>query len=483
MQSKQEDKMSREEIIYYVDNLIETNKKSYDKRLAPLLYEFFLRANEKFEWDRQEFLEKYKNFENNVKKIKFKKFKGNTNGVFNISNQEITIDKRRLKKIKEEDYINLMITDLFHECLHATDLKIRNRILVSEGFYEIVNNNRYKKDTMLDEYANVLATVLIASDEPMYYDRKAIYARNNGGYEKTSLIGSIMCAAFDMPEIELAKLKDKGRKSFDLYLKNKFPYMNTEVMLNIFKGGLNIVYNANKKGDKENVKFGLENIIDTAFDVIEYRISGTLANNENIKESVERIYYSIYKIQKILEKVDSKYEIEDDKEIYNFERFETIEKLLNQVKLYKRFVNNKDLFTIVEQAQIHRGIVEHDENIVKELIESKIGQEYSEDEFDIEEIAKKYYLPSNDPLNDNKALIEQVKKIFKRPTIKERLKKIIGIEQEEFPMLPSVSGVLKTVEQSNMRSDIRYEIPIIHEINTEEKKQDISRGDEESTRE
>lgn len=70
MQSKQEDKMSREEIIYYVDNLIETNKKSYDKRLAPLLYEFFLRANEKFEWSREEFLNKYQNFKNNVKILK-----------------------------------------------------------------------------------------------------------------------------------------------------------------------------------------------------------------------------------------------------------------------------------------------------------------------------------------------------------------------------------------------------------------------------
>lgn len=70
MQSKQEDKISRKEIIYYVDELIETNKKSYDKRLTPLLYEFFLRANEKFEWSREEFLNKYQNFKNNVKILK-----------------------------------------------------------------------------------------------------------------------------------------------------------------------------------------------------------------------------------------------------------------------------------------------------------------------------------------------------------------------------------------------------------------------------
>lgn len=70
MQSTQEDKMSREEIIKCVDDLIKANKKSYDKKLAPLLYEFFLRANEKFEWNREEFLEKYQNFKNNVKILK-----------------------------------------------------------------------------------------------------------------------------------------------------------------------------------------------------------------------------------------------------------------------------------------------------------------------------------------------------------------------------------------------------------------------------
>ncbi len=80
MQSKQEDRMSREEIIYYVDNLIEANKKSYDKRLAPLLYEFFLRANEKFGWNRKTFFQKITSFKNNVEEIKFEKIKNKNEG-------------------------------------------------------------------------------------------------------------------------------------------------------------------------------------------------------------------------------------------------------------------------------------------------------------------------------------------------------------------------------------------------------------------
>jgi len=75
MQNIQGDKMTEEEIIKYVDDLIKANKRGYDKRLSPLLYDFFLRANEKFEWSREKFLERYQNFRNNVRKIKFKKLK------------------------------------------------------------------------------------------------------------------------------------------------------------------------------------------------------------------------------------------------------------------------------------------------------------------------------------------------------------------------------------------------------------------------
>lgn len=131
MQSKKEDKMSKEEIIKNVDDLIKANKR-YDKRLTPLLYEFFLRANEKFEWSREEFFEKYQNFINNVKKIKFKRLENSTTGKFRILDQAIYIDKDRLKNMKknpEKNLINDIIDDFFHECSHATDLTRNNGIV------------------------------------------------------------------------------------------------------------------------------------------------------------------------------------------------------------------------------------------------------------------------------------------------------------------------------------------------------------------
>lgn len=491
MQKDQGDMMSKEEIIYYVDNLIEANKKSYDKRLAPLLYEFFLRANEKFEWSRDEFFKKYQAFRNNVKKIKFEKMKGRV-GYFKFAKRKkgIFIDKEKIKNVRENPSKHIIYEDIinpfFHECQHATDLLIDDGIIVNYGLYEIKGERTLnKRDTMLNEYANVWCSSIIASDSPAYYDNLGIDNANNVGYEALDLPGSIICATFNISEIELAKLKDKGRETFNLYLKDEFPYIDIEVILSIFKGGLNIIYKANEIGDKENVKFGLENIIDTAFLVIKDRIKANFVQNRNNEEKLERIYYNVYKIQKILEKVDLYYEIEDDKEIYNSERFSTVDELLNRIQLYKRFLDNKDLFTDVEQAKIYEIITNYnrdeiDSDIEKELIESKIGQKYSEDEFDIEEIARKYYVPSNEPLNDNTALIKQIKRDFIKPTIKEKFKKIIGIEQEQFPMLPSVTEVLKEIKQSNMRASIRYETPIIHDRSTE--LQDTLRDNEESTR-
>lgn len=131
MQNIKEDKMSKEEIIKYVDDLIKANKR-YDKRLTPLLYDFFLRANEKFEWSREKFIHKYGNFRNNVKEIKFKRLKEDIGAQFATIDREIRINKNILKKVEKNNSINDLIDNLFHECLHATDYTRNNGILVSD---------------------------------------------------------------------------------------------------------------------------------------------------------------------------------------------------------------------------------------------------------------------------------------------------------------------------------------------------------------
>lgn len=342
-------------------------------------------------------------------------------------------------------------------------------------------NERY---TMINEYANVLATSLIASDEPMYYDKRAIDTRNNGAYASINLPGSIMCATFGISELELAKLKDEGKEKFDLYLRNKLPETNTELVLDVFINNINTIYNSFKKGDKENIALSLKNISDSALIIIEARLN--LYLKKHSIEVLEKIYFDLYKIQKLLEIVDSQYEIDEDKKVYNFESREKIEEFFDTISIYKSFLDNKELFSDEEKSLIYKSIeyskTEKYKNLIKKIIKSKLKREYDNKEFNIDNIAKKYYLKSNEPLNDNTKLIEKVRKSFTRTTVKEKLKEIICIEQEENPILPSVTEGLKLIEQSNMRDTIKYKTPIIYEINTEQKKQGISKSNGESMR-
>lgn len=397
MQNSEVEKISREEIIKYVDELIAENKDSYDKKLAPLLYEFFLRANEKFEWTKQEFLDKYENFWHRVKNISFKKLGKYVGAEIWYRGKEINFNETTLKIMKKNTstkVINLKIIDsLFHEGLHATDFYGRDGKLLSAGLNGIIYNHTKdeyslnNKDTMLNEYANVLSSSLIASDKPMYEDDLGINVIKSGSYDMLNLPGSIMCAAFDITEIEMAKFKDKGKRAFDLYLEDKFPYLNLEQVMDVFKSNLNVIYNANMRGDKANTAIGLGNIVDTALNIINIRMNN-IPQEELHQESIERSYYDIYKIEQLLQKLDGEYRLKAKNEVYTFDRNDSIEELFGKLQKYRKLYNLK--------------------------------------EFDIGKIAKKYYVKSNEPLNDNTELIEQVRMSFKRPTIKEMIQGVMG---------------------------------------------------------
>ena len=423
MQNSEVEKISREEIIKYVDELIAENKDSYDKRLAPLLYEFFLRANEKFEWTKQEFLDKYESFWHRVKDIEFKKLAKNIDATIIYHEKKINLNIATLKQIKKnakQDTIKENIIDaLFHESLHATDFYVRDGNLLSAGLNGVIYDNikdEYslnEKDTMLDEYANVLSSSLIASDKPMYEDDLGINVINSGSYDILNLPGSIMCAAFDITEIEMAKLKDKGKRAFDLYLEDKFPYLNLEQVMDVFKSNMNVIFNARIRGDKANTAIGLGNIVDTALNIINIRMNN-IPQEELHQESIERSYYDVYKIEQLLQKVDAQYKLKAKNEVYTFDRNDSIEELFGKLQEYRKLYNLK--------------------------------------EFDIGKIAKKYYVKSNEPLNDNTALIEQVRMSFKRPTIKEMLQELIG--KAKTKVLQEVKNTKELEVEAKFREEI-----------------------------
>lgn len=269
-------------------------------------------------------------------------------------------------------------------------------------------------------------------------------------------------------------------------IRDKLPRIDTQLVTEVFRNNLNLIFNACSKKDKENIAIALETISDNVLQVLGVRLQTSLIENSNTEESIEKNYFSIFKVKKLLGYVDELYGIDEDKKVYNFERREAIEELHNRLHIYKRFLDNKELFTNEEKTRIYESIdYNNDKGYIiraEEIIKSKFKEENIDEEFNIEDIVKKYYMQSNEPLNDNTALIEVVKKSFRKPTIKEKFKKIISIKQKEIPTLPPVTEVLRPIEQSSMRASIKYEAPIMHEINTEEKKKGFSRGNEESTR-
>lgn len=467
MKSKQEDKMSREEIIKYVNDLIKVKGEAYDRDLSPLLYEFFLRANEKFEWSRKEFLEKYQNFTNNVETLKIEYMEKVGMPSFwsggmsaNQNNKGIYISKKLIEKLKElptnesiDTYIYICIIDnLFHECLHATDIKKGEYgEIIQNGLYHSGDNN--EGDTMLNEFANVLSTSLISSDKSMYIDNYGINFVNNGSYENIRCPGAIMCAALDITEPQLAKLKDKGGDFFYEYLQNKFPYVDIGDTLDVFKSSLNVIFNASMKEDKENISLGLKNMIDAAINLISNRLENALSKGEDRKETLERIYYDIYKCRIIVKNIDSIYGLEKNNKVFNDEtRLKGLE-LENKVKIYYRFLDNEGLYTQEEKEAIQNG-----ENAI-EIIESKFADDYIDLEFDIEEIVKKYYPQSNEPLNDNTELIEQIKNTILKQM---PLQNIEELQEENTSIMQ---------KSANFRKSMKYENDIIHNVSTSKEEQ------------
>ena len=65
-----------------------------------------------------------------------------------------------------------------------------------------------------------------------------------------------MCASFDISEIELALLKDKGRNKFNEYMKNKYPYMDIATLMKCFKYGMNNIWNTYSEIAQLSITYG-----------------------------------------------------------------------------------------------------------------------------------------------------------------------------------------------------------------------------------
>lgn len=425
MENQDKDLITRDEIIRHVDILVKEHKSTYDRRLLPLVYEFFIRSAEKFHWDRETFFTKYINFSKNTKSIRFTEMEEEIWGL--ATKEEILINNTFLNKLKEGKDYDKLIATFNHECLHQVDYQkvvIENgryeeqEMVIMEGLYKI-ENGKYKNPyihTLLDELANTCAEYIISSSEPMK-KTMPVYL-NTTGYYKCKYAFSIMCATLDISEIEMAYLKGIGRKYFDKYLKTKYPQLDIDIIVECFEISLNSIFNKSQenRADETDYLVGINKsykaLLNVANEVIYKRICNAFIYKNDIEETVERLIFDVYKIIELLRIINRKGNISNEN-LSN--QLNIAERQIYQIGLYRKFAYNKNQYPIEIMNSIIQGAEEG--KIKEELIEKDFLWGYKNKDYNIKEIVDKYYMSLEDP-NDNTQLIEQLKKGFMKFSIR-----------------------------------------------------------------
>jgi len=460
MEQMQREEISEKDITIYVDMLLQKHRFLYDKRVAPLLYEFFLRSHKTFNWSKDEFLDKYINFDTNVKKIRFKKLEKNT-AEMNFIDNAIYINQEILSELKNanEETYNNFINAFYHENSHAIDFYNRNGKRI-HGLLKIEDNEEkdVDEDILFNEYANIITSALISSNTGLYSESTKALPKLLG-YSDLHIPGAIMCTAFGISEKKIAELKDKGREEFDKYFKEKYPYLKTDVIIEAFRDNFNLIDNSVNNEDKENIILGHKNTIEIANEIIRLRLKNAFIQKPD-EEFTQRVYLNLEKIYTLKEEIIKTYKIDEVDLAQVREDWIYIAKLFN---FYKKFKDNEEIISNDGQVKILEQIKEGKLDI--ETLKSEIGVEKLNEgiDYDPKEIADKYYSDLTKPLNDNTELIEHLRKAFSRPTIKERLENIKNkfkrIKQLPIPDAPQ-SRVEFKAERSNLKHSIQAETPI-----------------------
>lgn len=204
----------------YVEQKIEDLSIRYEERFRPIIKEYFRRSVQVYGWSKDEFNKKIKNYAIEVEQIKIEKDLNNSeiSTAGNSKHKEINIRK------DFSDKKNSNILDIFfHEEEHSTDRTNRGRKTIEDGL----------KHININEYATEIGAMHLVGER--IYDDSLCFTHSMEGYDEFKYAGSMMAAALGISEFEFAKLRDKGEIVFNKYMEEKYPYMNTEWLIETFE--------------------------------------------------------------------------------------------------------------------------------------------------------------------------------------------------------------------------------------------------------
>lgn len=334
----------------------------YDVRFRPIIQQYIERSAKVYNWTKDEFDKKVRNYIKNIEKIEFKKELEGKVGQ-RISNLGYW-SRNNKKFIVKDDIIlstnNEVLDVFFHEQEHSTDMTIRN----NKQDLEVDLQYEYIK-----EYATEIGSIHLTGER--IYDDELCFTHSMNGYDEFKYAGSMISAALGISEFEFAKLRDKGNVEFNKFFKEKYPYLNTEMVLEEFD---DILYRIDNAPSIRHMRQMSEAYADV------YNLANTIINARLEHES----------------------KLADNKEDFEIKSKYEMAKIANNIKLAKRrlFLRNKYIKPIIE-----------DDTILK-----KYSKVTAEDRKKYMYLIEKIY-PEKNLKFDNQELSRHINRYFRYPII------------------------------------------------------------------
>ena len=398
----------------YVEEQVNQIITNYPEKFRPIIQEYFKRSIKLYDWSKDEFDKKIRNYQIGVKNIRFSKKE------FLQKPSIAAYWTRKDIEINDDLYFvgdKSLLGTFFHEQEHATDNTTRANKVLENGLV----SKEYKE---INEYATEIGAMHLVGEKK--YDDQLCFTHSMDGYDEFKYAGSMMSAALGISEFEFAKLRNKGELVFEQKLEERFEHLDIKVQMQEFNNILGRIRNA-----------------------------PTIVNMKELSESYADMYNLSSKI------IKARIENEGEKNSQLKTKYE-ITKIANNMNLAKKKLHLKNKFI--------KPIIE-DNTILENY--SKISKE---DKIEYLSLVEELYPEKNIKFN-NKEILEHINTEFKHP-IRRKIKSLFNREKTPLlnEGIDVLSKETAKTKREKMQQDLRKGItqtPTIDEINQDVEKEKI----------
>lgn len=379
----------------YLEQQVNQILPNYEEKFRPIIQEYFRRSARIYDWTKEEFDKKIRNYQLNVKRINFiKKLQtddGNIIAYWTAGHIDMQDDLALVNT-------KTVLSTSFHEQEHATDNTTRNGKVTSNGLA-----NKYFD---INEYITEIGAVHLMGEKS--YDDKFCFTHSMEGYDEFKFAGSMMSAALGISEFELAKLKDQGEDAFNKTLEEKFEYIDIQNVMLEFNDILNKIKKA-----------------------------PSMINMRELSEEYAQMYNLANRVISARVEHEGKDVIPNDVRLFEIKSRYEMTKIAINMNLAKRKLNLKNRYI--------SSIIKDD------TILQKYSKVKRKDKNDYLSLVEELY-PEKNISFDNKKILKHIDRYFKYP-IKGKIMNLFN--RKKFPKLEAPAENLinnsETIKQKNFQ--------------------------------